>query len=1468
MFIRRWISTLLSYLFGRSARAAKPTPKRTGYRPRLEGLEDRLPPAAGLASSNQQLLSAYGQLPLSFEANQGQTAARVQYFTHTNGGTLFLTSTSAVLSLTKPVGQTFLSANPAIDQIRQTGMSAPQASTTGVALALNLVGANPNASVLGLDQLPGTSNYFIGNDPSQWHTNIPNFSKVEYQNVYPGINLVYYGDQQQLEYDYQLAPDADPSRIRFAVQGADSLSIDAKGNLVLHTAIGDVLEHAPVIYQQLAGTQQPVSGQFVLLGNNEVGFQVGAYDAKLPLVIDPVLSYSTYLGGDYGGNGYGYDIAVDDSGNAYVIGLPNSSDFPTTMGAFQTSYPGGENPAFVTKLNASGTALIYSTWLGGAFYQQATAIAVDASGNAYLTGSFYSPGSGPAGFPVTSGAFQTSEHGPGDAFVTKLNATGTALVYSTYLGGSLGEGASSIAVDGSGSAYVTGGTNSTDFPTTAGAVQTNLEGGNGDAFVTKLNASGSALVYSTYLGGTGDDHATGIAVDASGSAHVTGDTFSTNFPTTAGAFQTTSAGGGAFVTALNASGTTLVYSTYLGGNDASNSISLDGSGNAYVTGSAGSTNFPTTTGAFQTSSASGGSFVSKLNASGTGLVYSTYLGDHSVGKGIAVDGAGNAYVTGYTSSAAFPTTSDAYQTSIGFAIDDAFVTKLNSTGTDLVYSTYLGGNFWFDGFGNEGTAGNEGWAIAVDGSGNPYVTGYTTSTEFPTTPGAFQTSFASAFGSSVAFVAKFAFAPTTTTLTSSLNPSLAGQNVSFTATVTGGGGNSTGTVSFTDGSTTLGVADLSTPEPTGWGDEADMPTARSILATATGADGRIYALSGEVSGPGTDGGGRTNVVEAYDTTTNSWATVANIPTARDHLAAATGPDGRIYAIGGVSLSGSNVVEAYDPTTNTWATVASMPTGRWSLAAVTGPDGRIYAIGGTTDGGVQTNTVEAYDVYTNTWSTVSSMPTARTYLAAAVGPDGRIYAIGGYSETGGYGFSTVEAYDVYTNTWSTVASLPAPRYGVAAATGPDGLIYEIGGPDTVEAYDTNTNTWVSFANLPQPTGGPAAATGPDGRIYAIGGWDGTENLNTVEALSFTSPTATFSTSSLSIGSHAITAVYSGDANFSTSTSPILNQIVQGQPTTTTLTDNGPNPSYYGDAVSFTATVSDGSETDGETVFIEDADAANAVVASPTLSGGSVTFTISSLTVGTHDLFAIYNGDDNNAGSNSSTTPVTQVVNAITPAVASVVVNGGAPQYVNQLGVSPSLAGQNSVVEQILVTFNEPVTLAPGAFSILANIPVTVNSGPMPNTAEVDLNAPIQVGDGHQWIVTFANSAGTRPNGYGAYLIDDGVYTLHIDHTKVTAVSQTMAADSDTGFWALYGDTTYHQISGVDLNVGTGYVGDGYSDASVGNADFAGFKSCYNADASNYYAPPNYNVKFDYNLDGSDAASDFTQFKINYNTDWQF
>ena len=678
-------------------------------------------PAEPDAPRHMRVNAAYGKLPLYFEANRGQTDEQVRFLARGSRSMLFLTPSEAVLAFT------------------HRGVSR-------TVLRMTFSGANPEPSVVGAEELPGKANYFIGSNPANWRTDVPTYAKVRYKNVYPGIDLIYYGNQRQLEYDFVVSPGADPRRIRLGFSGADKLEVDAQGDLLLHTATGVIRQRKPVIYQEVEGARREIAGGYVLEGARRVGFRVTAYDAHRPLVIDPALFYSTYLGGSDSDEGFA--IAVDTAGNAYVTGSTFSIDFPTTQGAFQTTLVGFHGVAFVTKLNSTGSGLVYSTYLGGAIEERGQAIAVDIAGNAYVTGRTFSKN-----FPTTPGAFQPTPDplAGNSAFVTKLNPTGSALVYSTYLGGNNDDQGLGIAVDAAGNAYVAGQTRSSTFPTTPGAFQ-RFEGGglnDPDAFVTKLNPLGSALVYSTYLGGGSPDHATGIALDAAGNAYVTGNTSSVEFPTTPGAYQTTFGGsngvltssGDAFVVKLDPTGSALIYSTFLGGSgdDIAYGIALDSSGNAYVVGATASTDFPTTPGAFQTTFGGGEThvFVAKVNPLGSALVYSTYLGgsDHDEGFGIALDGlpSPNAYVTGETRSTDFPIIPGAIQpTFAGGTGFDVFVTKLDPTGSALIYSTYLGGPG--DDYGN---------AIAVDALPNPnaYVTGVTGSTTFPTTPGAFQTSF-------------------------------------------------------------------------------------------------------------------------------------------------------------------------------------------------------------------------------------------------------------------------------------------------------------------------------------------------------------------------------------------------------------------------------------------------------------------------------------------------------------------------------------------------------------------------------------------------------------------------------------------------------------------------------------------------------------------------------------------------------
>ncbi|MCI0722902.1 MAG: choice-of-anchor D domain-containing protein [Acidobacteria bacterium] len=677
-------------------------------------------PERGLTTAHRGLLlQDFGRLPLSFEANDGQSDARVKFLSRGPGYTLFLTDTEAVFAV----------------------RSAAAVSV----LRMRLLGANPNTTLTGLEELPGKSHYFIGSDPAHWRTDVGHFARVRYHELYPGIDLVFYGNQRQLEFDFVVSPGAGPKAIQLAFEGAGKVELNPQGNVVIHIGGSEVRLRKPLAYQELNGTRREISCSYTL-DTGMVGLQLATYDPRKPLIIDPVLEYSTSLGGT--GFDEAWAIAVDATGNAYVTGDTASPDFPTVS---PIQGPLGSSDVFVAKFNSAGSGLVYSTYLGGASAEFGFGIAVDANGNAYVTGRTDS-----TNFPTAS-PFQAAFGGNADAFLSKLNAAGSALVYSTYLGGSNSEQGHAIAVDASGNAYVTGHTESTNFPT-ANAFQAAF-GGNADAFLSKFNAAGSALVYSTYLGGTQYEEGNSVAVDAGGSAYVTGRTDSTNFPT-ASPFQATfGANGDAFLSKFNAAGSALAYSTYLGGInfEVGTGIAVDTTGNAYVTGYTHSGNFPTASPLQAVIAGQSDVFVTKFNAAGSGLVYSTYLGgaDFDTTGGIAVDGSGNAHITGVTSSTNFPTSSPLQAALVqGECFDyyyyyggtfpcgtDAFVAKLNAAGSTLLYSTYLGA---------PGATFDQGRGVGLDAGGNAYVTGLMIF-GFPFTPGSFQP-FVS--GNSDAFVAK------------------------------------------------------------------------------------------------------------------------------------------------------------------------------------------------------------------------------------------------------------------------------------------------------------------------------------------------------------------------------------------------------------------------------------------------------------------------------------------------------------------------------------------------------------------------------------------------------------------------------------------------------------------------------------------------------------------------------------------
>jgi len=738
------------------------------------------------AGVNPQIAGEYGRLPLRFEANEGQTDGQVKFLARGSGFSLFLTGRDAVLSLRKP---------------------GKDSATTDV-VRMVLSGANAETEPEGLERLPGTVNYVLGNDPARWHTNVPNYGRVRYGHVYPGVDLVYYGNGQRLEYDFQLAAGADPGAIRLNFNGARQLRLDADGNLEILAANGQIAFHAPVVYQTIDGRRHPVAGKFKLLAENSVGFALGIYDRSKPLTIDPALEYSTYLGGSNSDTITA--IAVDGSGNAYLTGYTASTDFPVTPGAYQTTDKDAQSSVFVTKLNSSGSALIYSTFLSGtggpSGGDSGQSIAVDSAGDAYVTGYTYS-----SNFPTTTGAYQTTNKGAAasgtNGFVTKLNPTGTGLLYSTYLGGSVGDYATSIAVDATGDAYVAGVAFSANYPVTTGVFQTTNKGAAdfyGTAFVTKLNPTASGLIYSTFVGGSTDYISQAIvrvAVNSAGDVYLFGVSGSTDFPVSAGAYQTTNKGiakGGSnlTLTELNPTATKLIYSTFLGGSgagylwDASNGLAIDSAGNAYLTGTTYEANFPVTKGAFQpTDNAAAGGFptcfVTKMNPTGTALVYSTFLGGSSSDRatGIAVDSAGDAYITGSAGSTDFPVTSNAYQTSNLAAFNDGavvFLTELNPAGSAETYSTYFGGANSFS---------DTGYGVALGANGAVLFAGTTGASDFPITSSAYQkvfnsTNFTTGFVSEFTFSTGPATAPTATLLTSSENPATSGTALTFTASVT------------------------------------------------------------------------------------------------------------------------------------------------------------------------------------------------------------------------------------------------------------------------------------------------------------------------------------------------------------------------------------------------------------------------------------------------------------------------------------------------------------------------------------------------------------------------------------------------------------------------------------------------------------------------------------------------------------
>ncbi len=696
----------------------------------------------------------FGKLPLTFEGNRGQADSQVKFITRAPGYSASLTSDGMVLSLRarqSTVGQT-------------TTESVSAGQPTHTTLQFRLLGAAKNPAILGEDPQLGRVNYFLGNDPAKWHTNVPTFAHIRYKNIYPGIDLVYYGSHRQLEYDFAVAPGADPGRIQFEILGATRIHIDAQGNLVLEIGAGELHFQSPMVYQESTGRRVAVAGGYVVDDATHVGFHVAAYDRSKPLVIDPVLIYSTYLGGS--GDEQPAGVAVDSAGNTYLAGSTNSADFPlSTLG----SLPAGVPHVFLAKLDATGSNLLYTDYLGGNNEDDGYALALDAANDVYITGSTAS-----SDFPVVD-PFQGTYPGGFNAFLTKISADGSSLLYSSYLGGNGSDLPSSIAIDSAGDMVIGGYTSSTNFPV-ANAYQPTVSANQGGmygnyGFLTKFNPDGASLIYSTYFAGNSNvpyncggtpcwpqpfNTINGMVVDAAGNAYVAGVTNTYNFPVTAGAYLTSDStqldGTVGFVSKFSDSGS-LQYSTYF--YEASglltniNAIAVDSSGSAYIAGVALSDGtFPITSTSICDPSVYGWgcnyAFATKFDPAGSTLLYSTFLGpnNNATPRAIVLNGNDDAYVLASTGTNSFSTVNGIESFTSG---NDLLLVELDASASTQLFATYLGGS------GDDEPAG-----MALDANDNLYLAGATNSSDFPVTQAGFQSALG---GGTDGFVLKIGPSP-------------------------------------------------------------------------------------------------------------------------------------------------------------------------------------------------------------------------------------------------------------------------------------------------------------------------------------------------------------------------------------------------------------------------------------------------------------------------------------------------------------------------------------------------------------------------------------------------------------------------------------------------------------------------------------------------------------------------------------
>jgi hypothetical protein len=679
----------------------------------------------GTTLAAPSLDASFGNITLAFTVNRGQSPSSIRFTAQGGGcgmafspaGTTFLLSRETAASVAKRAAKksVMFEDDPTRDQPEYESF----------ALELAFVGANENPEIQGEDRLPWNNNYFIGNDPDRWRTDVPNYKKIRFREVYDGVDLVYYGNRKRVKYDFVVKPGEDPEKILLKYdfgEAGGALAVNEKGELVVKTPVGELIEEKPYCYQKINGKEAAVEVRYEVVEGGIYRFRVGEYDKSAELVIDPELVYSTYLGGIYREQATG--VAIDKEGCVYVVGSTDG-DFPITSGALNST----PTTMFLAKINPAGTSLVYSTYFGRNDLNGTIAgIAVDNEGNAYVAGS----GVG-SEFPTTSGAYDTQVAGYTDCYVTKINTQGNGLIYSTYIGGSSSDFIHGITIDSAGNAFVCGYTNSSDFPTTSGTYREKITtSGIYEAFITKLNRDGTGLQYSSYLGQTGLEDIS-IAIDTAGNAFVAGVSGHSaygSYPVTPDSYSTPGGKTDIFITKMNDAGSGVFYSCLFGGgkNDYVTGIAVDSSGNAYISGYTESADYPTTPGAFQETYRGDGDryngFLTKLNSEGSALVFSTYVhGDSdkpsTIVMDLSVNQAGESFVTG--NSDAFPVTTDAYQ-----KLDrGAFLALFSSKGDSLIYSTCFGGS-----------RSESGEALAIRENGDVVIAGFTDSLDFPVTAGA------------------------------------------------------------------------------------------------------------------------------------------------------------------------------------------------------------------------------------------------------------------------------------------------------------------------------------------------------------------------------------------------------------------------------------------------------------------------------------------------------------------------------------------------------------------------------------------------------------------------------------------------------------------------------------------------------------------------------------------------------------